>query len=121
MTPLHSPYDLRKKLEIYGIVLLILTAISFGVWKAYPLILGPTITIYNPQDGDTVKRTTFEISGQVSRVKEITLQGRPIPIGTDGHFTEILIAQDPYTIIVVTATDFYGKTITKTLRVAPEK
>lgn len=116
-----SPYDFRKKIEIYGIVLLILIAISFGGWKAYPLILGPTITIYNPTDGDTVKNTTFELSGKVSRVKEITIQGRPIPIGTDGHFTEILIAQAPYTTLVITATDFYGKTITKTLRVKPEK
>lgn len=116
-----SPYDLRKKLEVYGIILLVSVALCYGGFKAYPLILGPTITIYNPHDSDTVPKTTFEISGHVSRVKEITIQGRPIPIGTDGHFTEILMAQAPYTIIVITATDFYGKTITKTLRVVPEK
>lgn len=116
-----SPYDLRKKLEIYGIMFLVIIALFYGIWKAYPLVVGPTVTIYNPHDGDTVKKTTFELSGQVSRVKEITIQGRPIPIGTDGHFTEILTAQAPYTILVITATDFYGKTITKTLRVIPEK
>lgn len=116
-----SPYDLRKKLEIYGILMLIIVALSYGGFKAYPLIIGPRISIYNPHDGDTVSSSTFEISGQVSRVKEITLQGRPIPIATDGHFAEILIAQSPYTIIVLTATDFYGKTIIKTLRVKPER
>jgi hypothetical protein len=84
-------------------------------------VVGPQITIYNPHDGDTVTSPTFELSGQVSKVKEITVQGRPIPIGTDGHFTEILLAQSPYTILVITATDFYGKAITKTLRVIPEK
>jgi hypothetical protein len=121
MTPLQAPTDLRKKLEILGIIILIGTALLYGVFKAYPLILGPTITIYNPHDGDVVPHTIFEVSGKVSRVKEITLQGRPIPIGTDGHFTEILTAEAPYTIIVITATDFYGKTLTKTLRVVPEK
>lgn len=115
-----SPYDLRKKIEVYGIVLLVLVALLYGVFKAYPLLIGPKITIYNPHDGDIVKNTTFELSGQVSRVKEITIQGRPIPIGTDGHFTEILTASKPYTILVITATDFYGKTTTKTLRVVPE-
>lgn len=115
-----SPYDLRRKLEIYGFGALLAISLSYGGFKAYPLIIGPTITIYNPHDGDTVSKTTFEISGQVSRVKEITIQGRPVPIGTDGHFTEILMAQQPYTIIVITATDFYEKTITKTLRVIPE-
>jgi hypothetical protein len=121
MTPVQPPYDLRKKLETYGILLLICIALGYGIFKAYPLVAGPTITIYNPHDGDTVKKTIFELSGQVSRVKEITIQGRPIPIGTDGHFTEVITAQAPYTIIVITATDFYGKSITKTLRVIPEK
>ncbi len=116
-----SPYNLQKKLEIYGIIILICSAVGYGALKTYPLFVGPTVSIYNPHDGDTVASTTFEISGKVSRVKEITVQGRAIPIGTDGHFTEILLAQYPYTILVVTATDFYGKTITKTLRVKPEK
>jgi hypothetical protein len=114
------PYDLRKKLEVYGIVLLILVTVSYGGFRAYPLIIGPKITIYNPHDGDTVPHGTFELSGQVSRVKEITIQGRPIPIGTDGHFTEIMMAQAPYTTLIITATDFYGAAITKTLRVIPE-
>jgi len=115
-----SPYDIRKRLEFYGIILLLIIALSYGAFKVYPLILGPTITIYNPHDGDTVARTTFELSGKVTRVKEITINGRPVPIGTDGHFTEILMAQAPYTVLVIIATDFYGKISTKTLRVIPE-
>ncbi len=116
-----SSYDLRKKIETYGILTLILLALSYGGFKIYPLVIGPTITIYNPKDGDEVSKKTFEISGKVSRVKEITIQGRAIPIGVDGHFTEILIAQSPYTTIIVNATDFYGKTLTKSFRVRPEK
>ncbi len=116
-----SPYDLRKKLELYGITILVLLALSYGGFKAYPLIAGPVVTIYNPHDGDSVSSSTFELSGQALRVKEITIQGRPVPVGVDGHFTEILIAQSPYTIIVINATDFYGKSVTKTLRVIPEK
>jgi hypothetical protein len=112
--------DLRKKIEIFFIGLLVLLALIYGGWRAYPLIAGPNITLYNPHDGDNVASTTFELSGQVARVREITVNGRPIPIGTDGHFAEILIAQAPYTILVITATDFYGATITKTLRVIPE-
>jgi hypothetical protein len=113
-------YDLRKKLEFYLIGGLVLLAVLYGGFRAYPLLAGPKITIYNPNDGDTVASTTFELSGQVTRVKEITVQGRSIPIGTDGHFTELLLAQSPYTIVVISATDFYGATITKTLRVRPE-
>ena len=113
-------FDLRKKLEVYAIGALILISLLYGGFRAYPLIAGPKVVIYNPRDGDTVSSSTFEISGQVSRVKEITIQGRPIPIGTDGHFTEILTAQSPYTTLVITATDFYNVTVVKTLRVIPK-
>lgn len=113
-------YDLRKKIEIFLITLLILIAVIYGGIKAYPLLAGPKITVYSPQDNSTVASTTFELSGKATRVKEITIQGRPIPIDTEGKFSEILVPQSPYTIIVLTATDFYGVTITKTLRVIPQ-
>ena len=113
-------YDLRKKVEFYLVGALILISLLYGAFRAYPLVAGPHITIYNPQDGDTVASTTFELSGQVSRVKEISVQGRLIPIGTDGHFTEILVADAPYTILTIRATDFYGAAVTKTLRVIPK-
>lgn len=113
-------YDTRKKIEVFFIGGLILISFIYGSFKIYPLLAGPIVAIYNPHDGDTVASTTFELSGKAFRAKEITVQGRPIPIGIDGHFTEILIAQAPYTILVITATDFYGATTTKTLRVIPE-
>ena len=115
-----EPYDIRKKIELYFVLLLLITAIAYGAFRAYPLIAGPKITIYSPQDGDIVSGSTFPISGQVTRANEITLQGRPITIDTDGHFNEVLVAYAPYTILVLHATDKYGATITKTLRVIPK-
>jgi hypothetical protein len=112
-------YDLRKKLEMYFIVILIALSLLYGAFRAYPLLAGPRVAIYNPRDGDIVSTETFELSGQATRAKEVTINGRPIPIGTDGNFAETLIAQAPYSIIVITATDFYGKKITKTLNVVP--
>lgn len=114
-----EPYDIRKKLELGLVVLLILVACFYGATKAYPLIAGPSVVIYSPQDGETVASSTFELSGKAKRVKEIRVQGRPIPIDTDGHFVELLVAMEPYTILTITATDFYGKTVIKTLRVTP--
>lgn len=117
MSPL---FDLRKQLEMYIFGILIITAILYGGWRAYPLLVGPHININTPQDGDTVASTTFQISGRVSRVKNIEIQGRPIPIDKEGNFNEVLVAQYPYTIIVINAIDFYDKTITKTLKVIPK-
>lgn len=114
-------FDLRKQLEIYLFGTLLLATALYGIWRAYPLIAGPHVTITSPKDGEVVSTSTFTILGRVSRVKNIEIQGRPIPIDKDGNFTEILVAQAPYTIITVKATDFYDKTIVKTLHVVPKK
>jgi len=113
-------YDLRKRLELALLVALALVAIAYGAFRAYPLIAGPSIVIYNPQDGDYVASTTFEISGRVMRANIITLQGRPITIDTEGHFTETLVPQAPYTILILVAQDAYGETVSKILRVIPQ-
>lgn len=117
---MNEHYDLRKKLEFYGLTVLVLISLSYGGFRIYPLVAGPQVIVYNPHEGDIVGSSTFEISGQATRVREITIQGRPIPIGTDGHFAEIIMAQAPFSTIVITATDFYGKSITKTLRVSSQ-
>jgi hypothetical protein len=113
-------YDLRKRLELALLGLLVLVAVLYGAFRAYPLVAGPSITIYNPHDGDYVASTTFEISGLVKRANVITLQGKPITIDTEGHFTETLAAHAPYTILVLVAKDAYGETVSKTLRVIPQ-
>jgi hypothetical protein len=117
MTPY---YDLRKRLELALLGILIITAVAYGIFRAYPLVAGPTIVIYNPADGDYVASTTFEVSGQVKRANLITLQGKPITIDTEGHFTETLVAQTPYTILVLVAQDAYGETVSKTIKVIPQ-
>jgi hypothetical protein len=114
-------FDLRKQLETYLFGGLVAVSVMYGLWRAYPLIAGPHITINTPLDGETVSSSTFLISGQVSRVKNIEIQGRAIPIDKEGIFSEILVAQEPYTILTIKATDLYDKTVVKTLHVIPGK
>ena len=113
-------HDLRKQLETIIIVVLLVLAVGYGLFRAYPLITGPKIAVINLEDGDTVASTTFQVVGNVSRAKVITLQGKPITIDDKGGFTETLVATRPYTILVLVATDKYGATETKTLRVIPQ-
>lgn len=113
-------YDLRKRLEVAFIVVLVCIAVAYGLFRAYPLVAGPSITIYGLQDGDYVASTTFEISGQIKRATSITLQGKAITVDTEGRFSETLVAQAPYTILVLEAKDAYGESIVRTLRVIPQ-
>lgn len=117
---MSDTYDTRKKLEFYFIFFLVAIALLYGLYRGYPLLAGPTITVTSPFDGETVASTTFQVTGKVKRAKVITLQGRPITIDVEGSFNETLVSSTPYTILILTATDSYGKTVTKTIRVVPE-
>ncbi len=113
-------YDLRKSIGHISLGILVLFAVLYGGFKGYYLVAGPSITVYSPHDGDVVASSTFEISGKVARAQKITVQGRPINIDTEGRFIETLVAQAPYTILVLVATDKYGLTVSETLRVIPK-
>ncbi len=89
------------------------------MFRAVPLLSGPSIEVYSLKDGEKVASTTFEISGRALRAKEITLQGKPISVNTEGYFTERLVASSPYTIIVLVATDRYGRREIKKLNLMP--
>lgn len=120
MSSLLYTRDLRSTFKRYALTILVLIACIYGIFRAYPLLIGPRITIYYPYNGDTVASTTFEVSGKAVRSKEITLQGKPITIDTDGTFRETVVAYQPYTVLVITATDSYGKTVAVTLKVTPK-
>jgi hypothetical protein len=111
---------LRKRIGFILTILLIAIPSLYGVFRAYPLLAGPQIYIVYPHDGDIVASTTFQIMGRVKRASTIILQGKPITINEKGEFTETLVASPPYTILVLVATDKYGKAATTTLRVIPQ-
>lgn len=110
----------RKKIEIGIFLFIFIIAVLYGIFRAIPLLSGPSIEIYSPKNGGNVASTTFEISGRVMRAKEITLQGKPISINTEGYFNERLVGSLPYTIIVLIATDRYGRREEKILNVVPK-
>lgn len=118
-TSYSDPNTLRRKISYIFIGLLVAVPVLYGAFRAYPLLIGPQITIIQPLDGESVASTTFQITGVVKRASTIILQGKPITINEKGEFSETLVASPPYTILVLVATDKYGKSATTTLRVIP--
>lgn len=113
--------SIRNKITVWSLILLVIIVVGYGVFRIYPFLMGPVITIYYPKDGEEVGTSTFQISGKVERAKEIKLQGRPITINTEGLFTETLVTHSPYTILVIEAVDTYGKKVQTILQVRPQK
>ena len=114
-------YSLRSTIPWVSIWLLFIVILGYGIYRIYPRVVGPTITIYSPLPGATIPEKTFIVSGKAERAKEVYIQGRLITLDTEGVFNETLVTHSPYTILVVEAVDKYGKRKMETRTVVPEK
>ncbi len=115
-----NPNTLRKRIANIFIILLIGIPVIYTAFRLYPLLTGPQITVYYPQDGSYVSSSTFQIAGKVTRATSIYLQGKAITVDIHGEFVETLVATYPYTILVLVAKDQYQASKTVTLRVVPK-
>ena len=106
-----------NKLKIFFFFILSILIIIYTFYKISDYFIGPKLTIISPIDGQTVNEETFFVKGNIKNVKEIKLNGREINIDEKGNFKEELITHSPITIIVINATDRYGKTLEKILKV----
>jgi hypothetical protein len=113
--------SIRSKINKWSLIILILIIFIYGLFRIYPFIVGPVITLNSPYDGQVIPDATFLVTGKVTRAKVITLQGRPITIDKEGNFKETLVTHSPYTILVLEAEDVYGKRVKKIVNVQPEK
>ena len=111
----------RQLLLTSLLAILLLVVLIYGIYRVYPRLVGPKIEVYLPTDGDTVHEDTFVVTGKVTRVKKIKIQGREITIDQEGIFTERLVSHAPYTILVIEAVDRYNKEVQKVLYIQKGK
>jgi hypothetical protein len=92
--------------------------IIYFAFRVFDFASGPKILISSPINGQRIDTETFLVEGNIRNAKNIYLNGREIAINESGDFKEILIAKSPYTLIVISAFDKYGKFKEKILEVA---
>jgi len=98
-----------------GIGLLCAIIIGYGLWQSRELIAGPVISVESPTNGGVVSDTNVTLSGQVTNVSYITLNGRQIYADTDGSISEPLLLAEGYNVIQLTGTDKFGRTERRTI------
>lgn len=102
---MHISDTLKKLIFVVAGTLFII----YGLTKLIPYLQGPELTILSPLEGDIVATTTFQVYGKARRATVVKVQGKPVSIDPYGYFNETLVSYFPYTILVVEATDRYGK------------
>lgn len=109
----------RRKLKLcvkisLGLLFLLLI-LGYSFYQSRNLLMGPVITVNEPENGSTSEEQLIKISGAAKNIKKITLDDRPIFIDEAGNFSEKLLLSEGYNIIKISAWDKFNKKTEKTI------
>ncbi len=94
-----------------SIVAFVLVAlVLYGGWKAAPLLLGPTLTLTSPLDGQSLPEGAVLVRGVANHTEKLSLQGAPLLIDSSGAFETTLDLPRGGAILSLTVTDRFGRT-----------
>ncbi len=108
-------YETKKYTRNILVSLLVLFALSYGLFQSRNLVKGPVLTILNPQSGALLADSLATITGAVENAKEVMVNGRSIDIDESGNFRDEVLVSYGYNIVTVKAVDRFGRETEKTL------
>lgn len=100
-----------------GLAILSLLLIIFIGAKTKNLILGPSLSITSPKDGQTVTEALITIKGRAENIASLYLNSRKIHTNEEGFFSEELLLPLGYSTIQVRAVDRKQDETVKEVRV----
>ncbi|MEK7669355.1 MAG: hypothetical protein AAB350_02075 [Patescibacteria group bacterium] len=104
-------------IKFFVITVSVLLLISYGIFNARNLIIGPTIEIFSPADNLETSENILTIKGKATNISFLSLNERPIFVNTEGLFEEKLLLSPGSNIIEIKAKDRFKKEILKTLKI----
>ena len=114
----QSPHQKRKLLLYFSLGLLISLALIFIASRFAPFLLGPKVTILEP---NTLFLSTEEpvliLKGQAKRVAKISINDRNILTDKDGFFAETLLLPPGRSIIALKAEDRFKHRLEKSINI----
>ena len=95
-------------LRFIAVVLLIVLILVYVQFQARNILLGPTISLNDSYEAIQHERM-ITLQGMARNIVKLTLNGREIHTTEQGDFTQILVLENGYTIIELTAQDRFGR------------
>lgn len=104
-------------IKIFTLVTSVLILISYGIFNARNIILGPSIEIFEPAENFETDNSILLIKGRVRNMTSLTLYGRSISVDTEGIFQEKILLSAGLNNIEIRAKDRFQNETRKTLKV----
>lgn len=98
----------------YLISLVLVILLGYGGVKAWPLVVGPSLSIDSPQDNASFSDGIVPIEGRAPRAALLTLNGALLLHNQDGRFSSTLTFPSGGSILTFVATDRFGRRVTTT-------
>lgn len=106
------PYrDSRFVRIILGLFFLLL--LGYAIYEAQGLFFGPVIEV--PEGSVSVSDQLVAIRGRASRITELRLNGKTIPVTENGEFDEPFLLAEGSNRLILEARDARGRTARKVL------
>ena len=110
-------YKNRKKIRIAIIAIILIILFGYTFFEIRKVIYGPRITVFTPENGSMATSSYVLISGNAQNIKDISLNDRKIFIDEKGNFYEDALLSYGYNVLVLKASDKFGKQTEKIIEV----
>jgi hypothetical protein len=101
----------------FVIILSALLIVSYGIFNARNLLMGPTLDIFTPSGNIETEKDVLIIKGKATNAAFISLNENPISTDTDGQFEERVLLSPGTNIVEIKAQDRFKKEIVKTMTI----
>ncbi len=103
-------------IRLFVVILSVLLLVSYGVFNARNLIIGPTIEIFAPTSEETEENVLI-IKGRAKNISLLSLNEKPIFVDRQGLFEEKLLLSPGSNTIEIRARDRFKKEILKIIKI----
>ncbi len=114
-------YEFKKLIAAVIFVLITFFILGYVYFASRDYIKGPSIEITEPENGISTSTSTVKVLGKALRIKEITLNGKPLLIDKQGNFNETLLLAPGYNVSMINAIDKFNRTIEYKLELVYKK
>lgn len=98
------------------VLILLLGIASLIIYETRFVTHGPRIDIQSPVDGSSFTEPLITLTGTVSNVATMTINGNRALPRTDGDFSYPLALPEGYSLVTIRAQDRFGKETTLSLK-----
>lgn len=96
------------------IALVLLIIVGYGIVEAWPLLVGPSLSIASPTQDAAYPGGIVSVRGKEARAAQLTLNGAAVLHDQNGDFSSTLTFPRGGSILTFVATDRFGRSVTVT-------